>query len=982
MKGAISMHDRLAMPSKVTKRRSSLASILVRILLLSSVAISVSAQEPTRISVKPVHPKQAGRPRKATLPEIYEMFFTFAAHVEARAEADIKRGRHMAFYRAHLQKASGLSASEYANVLESAKQFAAVDAETQKQFSELVKQAKAANSGAASRTGLTAANKTQMASLAAQRTTSLTTEIANVRQALGVERADAFETYLRTKYVERQIGPKAPAKKGSTAQAGKPGLSPQDVTFSSGDSCDDFDLDDGGEWSVCADAQISYLGSPESDLVEAYASMSWSVDDSNGWEITDYSVEGDFFVDGVEHDNLDCEEDAQSCSSDVQLTSPSGTSYDWNSTGYASLDYDDECDGYCSSDEEPYTSDDASVIIYYPDINAVSPDSFNQKSSGAFSIDGQYLMSAFENPPTVTVNDQSALFSTFDVTPPGSYPDGDIAVDYTVVDTAPPGTYTLTVNNGFGSDTDNIVINVPPDITGIAVNGVANAALQADTSQTVTLTGNNFGSNAPVITAFADSEYIAIGAISAHSATSVTFSVTTAALAPSSSADFQLQATNGNATSPAVAVDPWEATPPLVLDGVAADYDSCAGDNIGQGSASAQKVVVGQLIQFTACSPTASITFGFLANASWTPPVGFFPTPPAVNSPAVSGYTLANYQPNPAWKNAAGQSISVPMTATATPVLFPNCATLSNFCDFGPFYFVLPGTYNFTFTYDLNNGTPSQSATVQYIVGAPGQTGGLSFDYTTIGTVQIFAPGQLPNTSNTASLLASGNKANDPGIVFNAQGFAVSPAGVPGAYQWVQILTYVNIQALPNPNCAACLFQNELDNMYPYFVAASPALNPLATGDNPAAGLVFTQANGTVIPTYEIKDYFAANMSLMWDPALDAFGNSTVVQGNPYGCAASSTWTTVNNATVVTTTPSSCAGSIPVPLQSLSWGFCGDAINTLQTQPNSLGGQLPPNTWILNCSASGANTLVPVFTDSVGSSSYPVWVAFMGNTGN
>ena len=146
--------------------------------------------------------------------------------------------------------------------------------------------------------------------------------------------------------------------------------------------------------------------------------------------------------------------------------------------------------------------------------------------------------------------------------------------------------------------------------------------------------------------------------------------------------------------------------------------------------------------------------------------------------------------------------------------------------------------------------------------------------------------------------------------------------------------------------------------------------------DTPAVPLPFAPP-----PLDELKDYFLATMFLMWDPALDASGNPTVTAANPYGCAASSLYTfNVNGKPVYNVTPSACTGSIPVPLQSLTWGYCGDTINTPATQGNSLGPPNPPNTWLLNCSANGTNTIVPVFSDAVGSSSYPTWTAVYLNS--
>ena len=144
--------------------------------------------------------------------------------------------------------------------------------------------------------------------LQTQRSAALTSEISNLHDELGAERADALESYLQTKYVRGHIGP-APLKNYTLQSvSSKAQVTPGNVVIDSGSTCDDItDFDDDSYMTICSDAQISYLGSPESDLVEFYASMSASGNDPNGIALTDWSVEGDFYVDGEEHGDLDCE---------------------------------------------------------------------------------------------------------------------------------------------------------------------------------------------------------------------------------------------------------------------------------------------------------------------------------------------------------------------------------------------------------------------------------------------------------------------------------------------------------------------------------------------------------------------------------------------------------------------------------------------------------------------------------------------------
>jgi hypothetical protein len=82
------------------------------------------------------------------------------------------------------------------------------------------------------------------------------------------------------------------------------------------------------------------------------------------------------------------------------------------------------------------------------------------------------------------------------------------------------------------------------------------------------------------------------------------------------------------------------------------------------------------------------------------------------------------------------------------------------------------------------------------------------------------------------------------------------------------------------------------------------------------------------------------------------------------------TWRTVQNADKsFTPHASTCNGSIPVPLANVSWGFDGDAINTLQNQPST------GTTWTLNsCSAPS-----PAQPGVVSSSVFPLWNTTVAN---
>jgi hypothetical protein len=678
--------------------RTALAILMA--LLLSTVATAlVAAQESTTVTA-PKNDIEKTHGRKPTLQELYAMFFTYATHVETRAIADEKLGMDRKFYKQHLQKASGLTAEEYAQVLASAQRYAAVDSSVKSQIADVVKTNQTL--GVQSKKRLSSVQPTPrqltINDLRTQKSVALTSEIADLHNELGTERILVLESYLQNKYVMGHIGPEPPKKYSLHSASSDVIAAPETVNIGSGNSCDSIDLDDGGTMTICSDAQMIYLGSPQSDFVEFYASMSASCDDDNGCALTSYSVEGDFYVDGEEHDKFDCDNSGATCWDDVQLNSGSGASYDWIAIGYADWEYDEECEDEdgdivdCYSDDGDHESAPASVTIYYPDINTFSPNSVDPGNSGSLTIDGEYLISPFQNQPTVTTS--GGYFNEFNLAG-FNYEEGTITISYDVLSTANPGTSDITVNNGFETDSDYITINAPPPtITSISVSTLpaypSDAGdLVAGNTQTVTLTGENFGTGTPTITVASDSQYVTIvpGSVGtpslvrarklskamtshtkSHPATSsaspegdsnttqtVSFNVqvlddaTGGGVDGDGSASFTLQANDGSqtpsTTSPSVTVVPEQPTPPVILDGSANDNDdTCSADNnIGQGAASAQLVVVGQLVSFTACVPNPNFSGWGGTNtvtATWAPPSSFTTTS------AVANYAQSNSEQN------------------------------------------------------------------------------------------------------------------------------------------------------------------------------------------------------------------------------------------------------------------------------------------------------------------------------------------------
>jgi hypothetical protein len=102
-------------------------------------------------------------------------------------------------------------------------------------------------------------------------------------------------------------------------------------------------------------------------------------------------------------------------------------------------------------------------------------------------------------------------------------------------------------------------------------------------------------------------------------------------------------------------------------------------------------------------------------------------------------------------------------------------------------------------------------------------------------------------------------------------------------------------------------------------------------------------------------------------------------------CSASSLWAlNAQNRQIINSKVSTCYPySIPVALGYVTWGYCGDAINTQTAQTNPQG--QATGTWKLNCSeALGAPAFAagnPSYQPANGYNSFPAWVSTVANTG-
>lgn len=182
-----------------------------------------------------------------------------------------------------------------------------------------------------------------------------------------------------------------------------------------------------------------------------------------------------------------------------------------------------------------------------------------------------------------------------------------------------------------------------------------------------------------------------------------------------------------------------------------------------------------------------------------------------------------------------------------------------------------------------------------------------------------------------------------PGIQFTES--STSPTNTPGAnagFMWVQILTdkFQYLEPLQIETCvSAGSPSNSLDNLYPY-----PPSSATATMDSPASPELGNKNES------ENARSFHATMYLMWNPAL------------PSGCTLPSTTPTGSPGSYQTSPGQGCT-SIPIPLGSIVWSTCADAINTLN--PN-----VSASNWMLGCGVPQTYNNGPTFNTDSG---FPTW---------
>jgi len=390
---------------------------------------------------------------------------------------------------------------------------------------------------------------------------------------------------------------------------------------------------------------------------------------------------------------------------------------------------------------------------------------------------------------------------------------------------------------------------------------------------------------------------------------SVTVSFTVPANSPSGSAPVTITSTgfNGNGFFPGNSGNSPSSTynPPEVVAVTPQPQIMLNGQNI---SGTTQSVMAGQQIALTVQAPPPPYA---IRSRSW-----YFPNQAAITGGFVDGNGDPGTQPS---ASAGGSEAADPSLNTSDSLTF---------------YWVNPGDdgETVTYTYTLDNGQ-SASATANFNVEGPTDVS-VSAPESYMNIEQI----QDGNSFDTFYVMGLPN-INVPGIQFTATAGGNQNAGANAGFMWVQVLTDKN-QSLSNEGKQNCLSIGyptpALDNLYPY-----PPKNSNSTVDSPRVHSIDNEA--------EDARAFNATMYLMWNPAL------------PTGCTPPSTSALGNNT--YQTNPGQGCTSIPIPLGSVSWSACADAINSLN--PN-----VSASEWTLGCGIPQSANNGPALDTNSG---FPTW---------
>jgi IPT/TIG domain len=160
-----------------------------------------------------------------------------------------------------------------------------------------------------------------------------------------------------------------------------------------------------------------------------------------------------------------------------------------------------------------------------PAISSVSPTGVLNGNSGTLTADGSNLVDVFTQLTTASISGSGISWSVASQTPT------QVLISYSVSTTAPAGNRTLTLATRFGSSSASFNVG---DATPV-VTGIDPSDWDAGKTQSVTFTGQNFGTNAPTLS-FSPSAGISY-TLSSYNDTKIVANVTVASGTPNETVD-------------------------------------------------------------------------------------------------------------------------------------------------------------------------------------------------------------------------------------------------------------------------------------------------------------------------------------------------------------------------------------------------------------------------------------------------------------
>lgn len=684
------------------------------------------------------------------------------------------------------------------------------------------------------------------------------------------------------------------------------------------------DVDYDGEW-------YGWSASVEADL---YSGDQYISDPCGGCSYA--ATDGSFISVTVEYDDL-----------------PPGNDYQTFGSHYVL--YEDDC-GWNGWWLTCYWYDYVNTYVsvaYEPYIDTISPSSASIGGPpGTIYLTGYNLV----DPDTCTANPQITGYGVNLNFVDGDCDYGESAtLSYSISPQAPTGDQTLTLSNGFGNS-NGVTFTVTDPAPSISSVYPIPPWPANSINYPVTINGSNFGTlpsvsfTDPYITIVGTPStspgFLSSGQLSSSQQISLSLNISpndpgipSQVIVTSTGYGIGVvEAPSGGsltATYP-VSVTPAAQVPPPAPQIFSGTSTACSGS--GDYSNQTVQVLVGQPIAFTACIPSSVDLTTVTQAPTWTPNPN-----PATSNAAVANFTVtapAGCGTGPG-QTICNYSISKPAFSNAT------CLAGQQSCSFNTFFFVVPGTYTFTFAYSVNG--VSASAWVEFTaIGPTNVNVYLDPVFTQPSPVNGMAPVSIwndPQSGPTMGLGMNNQTLSPPYGIWLTSSFT-PPLPIPyspGTLLWVQVFTSQTWRELTNSGTwtwhlsgqvspTGGIYSAVLDTVYPY------KYNGAYWFDDPQAGLVGS----------EFSENYSSTVYLMWDPTIPPPGQT---------CTAA---TTSGSGSATIGIPSTCA-SIPVPLGYVTYGACGDAINTLTNQDTT------GTNWTLGCSTE-------VYPSSfVPNTTYPSW---------